>query len=124
MRRKKWTCKSINNLGALTPRLRLAARRTSRARAQHHPARPAREPWTSADYVGFDLAREVQSHYTRELLGIDFASAEDGAGWLAFLRSLMARGLAGETSGMPGGRRSSVGLPGVMLRRLGRTCRA
>ncbi|ACU69174.1 transposase mutator type [Catenulispora acidiphila DSM 44928] len=31
----------------------------------------------------------------REILGIDVASAEDGAGWLAFLRSLTARGLAG-----------------------------
>ena len=31
----------------------------------------------------------------REILGIDVASAEDGAGWLAFLRSLTARGLSG-----------------------------
>src|SRR4029453_15785196 len=31
----------------------------------------------------------------REVLGLDVASAEDGAGWLAFLRSLTARGLSG-----------------------------
>jgi transposase-like protein len=31
----------------------------------------------------------------REVLGLDVASPEDGAGWLAFLRSLTARGLSG-----------------------------
>ncbi|MGI5129120.1 IS256 family transposase [Pseudonocardia sp. CA-107938] len=31
----------------------------------------------------------------REVLGVDVASGEDGAGWLAFLRSLVARGLSG-----------------------------
>src|SRR4029078_9953771 len=31
----------------------------------------------------------------REILGIDVTSAEDGAGWLAFLRGLAARGLSG-----------------------------
>jgi putative transposase len=31
----------------------------------------------------------------REILGLDVASAEDGAGWLAFLRGLVARGLSG-----------------------------
>ncbi|HEX5541519.1 MAG TPA: IS256 family transposase [Micromonospora sp.] len=31
----------------------------------------------------------------REVLGLDVASDEDGAGWLAFLRSLTARGLSG-----------------------------
>jgi transposase-like protein len=31
----------------------------------------------------------------REVLGLDVASAEDGAGWLTFLRSLTARGLSG-----------------------------
>ncbi|MER6596804.1 IS256 family transposase, partial [Micromonospora purpureochromogenes] len=31
----------------------------------------------------------------REVLGVDVASDEDGAGWLAFLRSLTARGLSG-----------------------------
>jgi putative transposase len=31
----------------------------------------------------------------REVLGLDVAASEDGAGWLAFLRSLTARGLSG-----------------------------
>jgi len=31
----------------------------------------------------------------REVLGLDVVTAEDGAGWLAFLRSLRARGLKG-----------------------------
>jgi transposase-like protein len=31
----------------------------------------------------------------REVLGLDIASEEDGAGWLGFLRSLTARGLSG-----------------------------
>jgi transposase-like protein len=31
----------------------------------------------------------------REILGIDLATTEDGAGWLAFFRSLVARGLSG-----------------------------
>jgi putative transposase len=31
----------------------------------------------------------------REVLGLDVASTEDGAGWLAFLRSLTERGLGG-----------------------------
>ena len=31
----------------------------------------------------------------RESLGLDVVTAEDGAGWLAFLRSLVARGLSG-----------------------------
>ncbi|MEU1621741.1 IS256 family transposase, partial [Streptomyces sp. NPDC005722] len=30
-----------------------------------------------------------------EILGLDVATTEDGAGWLAFLRSLIARGLTG-----------------------------
>jgi putative transposase len=32
---------------------------------------------------------------TREILGFDVTSAEDGAGWLAFFRSLVTRGLTG-----------------------------
>jgi transposase-like protein len=31
----------------------------------------------------------------REVLGLDMVSGEDGVGWLAFLRSLVARGLSG-----------------------------
>jgi putative transposase len=41
------------------------------------------------------VAVGVNGDGQREILGIDVASAEDGAGWLAFLRSLTARGLTG-----------------------------
>lgn len=41
------------------------------------------------------IATGVNSDGHREILGLDVASAEDGAGWLAFLRGLVARGLSG-----------------------------
>jgi putative transposase len=41
------------------------------------------------------VAVGVNADGHREILGIDIATAEDGAGWLAFLRSLIARGLVG-----------------------------
>lgn len=41
------------------------------------------------------VAVGVNADGHREILGIDIASSEDGAGWLAFLRSLVARGLTG-----------------------------
>ena len=41
------------------------------------------------------IAVGVNAEGHREILGIDIASSEDGAGWLAFLRSLVARGLSG-----------------------------
>jgi transposase-like protein len=41
------------------------------------------------------VAVGVNADGHREILGIDVASSEDGAGWLAFLRSLVARGLSG-----------------------------
>lgn len=41
------------------------------------------------------VATAVNADGDREVLGIDVVSAEDGAGWLAFLRSLVARGLCG-----------------------------
>jgi len=37
----------------------------------------------------------VNRHGFRESLGLDVVTTEDGAGWLAFLRSLVARGLTG-----------------------------
>ena len=40
------------------------------------------------------IATGVNGDGHREILGLDMASSEDGAGWLAFLRSLAARGLA------------------------------
>jgi transposase-like protein len=41
------------------------------------------------------IAVGVNADGQREVLGLDIASDEDGAGWLAFLRSLTARGLCG-----------------------------
>src|SRR5690349_1727677 len=41
------------------------------------------------------IATGVNAAGYREILGIDVASSEDGAGWLAFLRGLVARGLSG-----------------------------
>src|ERR671929_155752 len=41
------------------------------------------------------IAVGVNAEGQREVLGLEVASDEDGAGWLAFLRSLTARGLAG-----------------------------
>src|SRR6185369_17105115 len=41
------------------------------------------------------IATGVNAAGYREILGIDVVSGEDGAGWLAFLRSLVARGLSG-----------------------------
>src|SRR6185437_136526 len=41
------------------------------------------------------IAVGVNGDGGREVLGLDVASTEDGAGWLAFLRSLTARGLSG-----------------------------
>jgi transposase-like protein len=41
------------------------------------------------------LATGVNADGHREILGLQVTSAEDGAGWLAFLRDLTARGLTG-----------------------------
>jgi len=41
------------------------------------------------------LAVGVNAEGNREILGIDLATSEEGAGWLAFFRSLVARGLTG-----------------------------
>lgn len=41
------------------------------------------------------IATGVNADGHREVLGCEVTSAEDGAGWLAFLRSLVARGLSG-----------------------------
>jgi putative transposase len=41
------------------------------------------------------VATGVNNDGHREVLGLDVASQEDGAGWLAFLRGLVARGLTG-----------------------------
>ena len=41
------------------------------------------------------LAVGVNADGYREILGVQVSSAEDGAGWLAFFRDLVARGLSG-----------------------------
>jgi transposase-like protein len=41
------------------------------------------------------IACGVNNDGHREILGLEVTSAEDGAGWLAFLRGLVARGLTG-----------------------------
>jgi transposase-like protein len=41
------------------------------------------------------LAVGVNAEGYREILGLHVTSAEDGAGWLAFFRDLVARGLSG-----------------------------
>lgn len=41
------------------------------------------------------IASGVNSDGQREILGLDVVTTEDGAGWLAFIRSLKARGLTG-----------------------------
>ena len=41
------------------------------------------------------VATAVSEHGHREILGVDVFTTEDGAAWLAFLRSLKARGLSG-----------------------------
>jgi putative transposase len=41
------------------------------------------------------VATGVNADGHREVLGVDVTSSEDGAGWLAFLRGLVARGLSG-----------------------------
>ena len=40
------------------------------------------------------LATGVNRDGHREILGLEVTTAEDGAGWLAFFRGLLARGLA------------------------------
>jgi putative transposase len=41
------------------------------------------------------VATGVNADGHREILGVEVTSAEDGAGWLAFVRGLVARGLSG-----------------------------
>jgi putative transposase len=41
------------------------------------------------------IATAVNNDGRREVLGLDVATGEDGVGWLAFLRGLVARGLTG-----------------------------
>jgi len=45
--------------------------------------------------VAVVIATGVNNDGHREILGVDVITTEDGAGWLAFLRGLVARGLSG-----------------------------
>jgi len=68
------------------------------------------------------IATAVNAGGKREILGIEVASSEDGAGWLAFLRGLVARGLSGValvTSGCHIGLRDAIAsvLPGAAWQR-------
>ena len=47
--------------------------------------------------VAVVIAVGVNAEGHREVLGFDVITTEDGAGWLAFLRGLVARGLSGTT---------------------------
>jgi putative transposase len=68
------------------------------------------------------IAVAVNAEGYREILGIDVTTAEDGAGWLTFLRSLTARGLSGVglvTSDAHAGLLAAIGatLPGASWQR-------
>ncbi|MFL0713040.1 MAG: IS256 family transposase [Microcella pacifica] len=68
------------------------------------------------------VATGVNADGHREILGVQVASAEDGAGWLAFYRDLVARGLTGVklvTSNAHAGLVAAIGatLPGAAWQR-------
>ena len=68
------------------------------------------------------LATGVNADGYREILGLQVSSAEDGAGWLAFFRDLVARGLSGValvTSDAHAGLVEAIGatLPGASWQR-------
>ncbi len=68
------------------------------------------------------IATGVNAEGHREILGIDVTTGEDGAGWLAFWRSLTARGLSGVrlvTSDAHAGLVAAIGatLPGAAWQR-------
>jgi putative transposase len=68
------------------------------------------------------IAVGVNAEGYREILGIDVSTAEDGAGWLSFWRSLTARGLSGVrlvTSDAHAGLVAAIGatLPGASWQR-------
>jgi putative transposase len=68
------------------------------------------------------IATGVNAEGYREILGIDVTTAEDGAGWLSFWRSLTARGLSGVklvTCDAHAGLLSAIGatLPGASWQR-------
>ncbi|WP_433479553.1 transposase [Spirillospora sp. CA-142024] len=80
--------------------------------------------WLSKSQVSL-MARELDEMVAdghREILGVDVVSSEDGAGWLAFLRGLVAHGLSGVkmvTSDRHAGLRDAIAatLPGASWQR-------
>jgi len=72
--------------------------------------------------VSVVVAIGVHEEGHREILGLDVVTSEDGAGWLAFLRSLVSRGLSGVvgvTSDAHSGLRDAIEatLPGASWQR-------
>ncbi|MFQ5349306.1 MAG: IS256 family transposase [Thermoanaerobaculia bacterium] len=72
--------------------------------------------------VAVVVAVGVNDDGKREILGVDVVTSEDGAGWLAFLRSLISRGLkgvAGVTSDAHPGLKDAIAatLPGASWQR-------
>jgi len=72
--------------------------------------------------VSVMVATAVNAEGQREILGVDVDTAETGAGWLAFLRGLVARGLSGvelTVSDAHGGLVDALGaaLPGASWQR-------
>jgi transposase-like protein len=61
------------------------------------------------------VAVGVNADGGREVLGLDIASQEDGAGWLGFLRGLTARGLSGVKLVISDAHRGLVGAIGAAL---------
>src|SRR3954452_4760195 len=61
------------------------------------------------------VAVGVNADGGREVLGLEVCSDEDGAGWLAFLRSLTARGLSGVKLVISDAHRGLVGAIGAAL---------
>ena len=72
--------------------------------------------------VAVMVATGVNADGHREILGLEVTSGEDGAGWLAFFRGLVARGLGGVrlvTSDAHAGLVAAIGatLPGATWQR-------
>ena len=61
--------------------------------------------------VSVVVATAVNGEGKREIIGMDVGTSEDGAFWLAFLRSLSARGLGGVELPPPSGIGRSSGTP-------------
>src|SRR5437773_5018363 len=61
------------------------------------------------------IATAVNADGHREILGLDVLTSEDGAGWTAFLRELVARGLSGVRLVISDDHRGLVGAIGAVL---------